>query len=308
MVISENRKGARMKTSVASLLVGSAVVLLLLGVAAGPVSAQTPVTACGELLGQTSYRLEADLFAAAGTCLTINGNGTTLFLNGHSIGGFTGAAAGIVSTGNNHSIVGPGVVHDFGVCIDLPGRHNFVESVLAYNCQGFGINLGDFAKCVQCRVHDVRQSEPPNGIGIALGDGCILESSISATSDEGAQVGEDCKVWDLVVDTVGGTGLRVGVGTTVARTVISHYHNGPGLDYSACTDGGALTGRGCQDSSNSVTLSTADGISIATPPPGVPGVTTDCATNGGNGTPNSVGGGHKFLGSVGGCAVATPAI
>ena len=296
-----------MKTSVTSVLVGSAVVLLLLGAVAVPASAQTPVTACGTLAGQASYRLDVDLVQAVGTCLVLAGNGITLDLNGHSIRGFTGAVAGIIGTGNNITITGPGIVHDFDGCIVLPGNHNFVGNVLAYNCGSFGIALGNFAKCVECRVHDVRRSEPPNGVGIVLGLGCLLESSIVETSDDGALVGQDCKVWDLVVDVVGGKGLTVGAGTTVARTVISHYHDGPGLDYTFCGGlvgaAGALTAKGCQDSSNSVTLSTGGGISILDAPAaigfGASLVTTDCATNG---LRNGVGGGTKYVGSVGGCS------
>ena len=144
-------------------------------------------------------------------------------------------------------------------------------------------------------------------MGIVQGLGCLLESSIVETSDDGAVVGQDCKVWDLVVDVVGGIGLRVGAGTTVARTVISHYHDGPGLDYTRCGGlvgaAGALTARGCQDSSNSVTLSTGGGISILDAPAavgfGASLVTTDCATNG---LANGIGGGIKYVGSVGGCA------
>ena len=298
-----------MKTSVASAWVGSAVVLLLLGAVAAPASAQpVPVTACGTLAGQASYRLDADLAVSTGTCITLVGNGISFNMNGHSIRGFTGATAGITgSGGNNITITGPGIVHDFDVCIIVTGNHNKVEDVLAYNCQSFGIALGNFSKCVQCRVHDVRRSEPPNGIGIFQGLGCLLESSIVETSDDGALVGEDCKVWDLVVDVVGGKGLTVGAGTTVARTVISHYHDGPGLDYTRCGGivgaAGALTAKGCQDSSNSVTLSTGGGISILDAPAatgfGPSLVTTDCATNG---LANGVGGGTKYVGSVGGCS------
>ena len=146
-----------MKASLASAWVGSAVVLLLLGAVAVPASAQTSVTACGTLAGQASYRLDADLVQPVGTCLVLAGNGISLDLNGHSIRGFTGAVAGIIGTGNNTTINGPGIVHDFDGCIVIPGNHNFVGNVLAYNCQSFGIALGDFSKCVECRVHDVRR-------------------------------------------------------------------------------------------------------------------------------------------------------
>jgi hypothetical protein len=294
------------------------------------VTAQTPVTACGNLAAQNSYILTADLNIAngaapspapAGTCLNLNGNGISLNLNGHSIKGFTGAVFGIVGTGNNNHLTGPGVVHDFDSCVSLGGNHQRIKDVLAYNCQTVGIWAGNFSKCVQCRVHDVRSSEG-TGVGIIIGGrvtpalagfpdllssfastgGCLLESSISERSDWGAIVGRDCKVWDLVVDTVGGIGLKVGRGTSVARTVISHYHDGPGLDYRDCTVGNTdLSANGCQDSSNSVTLSTGVGALAIVDTPGV--VTTDCATNGRR---NGVGGGIKYAGNalpgaVGGC-------
>ena len=304
-----------MKTSVASMLVGAAVLLLLLGVVAMPASAAPfPVPLAGPgcptapLLSQNSYILTGDLAinTPGADCITINGNGTTVDLNGHSISGVPGTGRGITAVGNNHTIKGPGIVHDFdGGCIIISqnasaagfptvadgGRFTLVENVLAYNCAGFGIRLGSFSKCVQCRVHDVRLSEG-NGVGIEIGfatgndGGCLLESSIVERSDIGVLVGTDCKVWDLVVDTVGISGLVVGAGTTVARTVISHYHNGPGLDYTRC---GTVTGaKGCQDSSNSVTLSLAGGQSIAD---AAAFVITDCATNGSTG----VGGGIKYV-------------
>src|SRR6266849_2146046 len=112
MAIMTRRKGARMKTSVASVLVGSVVMLFLLGAVAAPASAQpTPVTKCGTiLLSQSSYILTADLnvsqgvVAGNGACLFIAGNGVSLNLNGHSIAGFTGSSAGILGTGNNIAI------------------------------------------------------------------------------------------------------------------------------------------------------------------------------------------------------------
>jgi len=225
------------------------------------------------LAGGNSYILTADLKATGPACLVVTANGASINLNGHSIAGFPGAVGGIVAVtpGNNMTITGPGIVHDFLTCIDL-GNYALVQDVLAYNCEFFGIRTGNFSKCVECRVHDVRSSEV-DGIGIQLGLGCLLESSIVERSDIGAQVGSDCKVWDLVVDTVLKHGLLALSGTSVARTVISHYHDGPGLIYSCANIGLAS---GCQDSSNSVTLNTGAGaVGIAT----VGNVITDCATN-----------------------------
>jgi hypothetical protein len=259
--------------------------LLLLGALAAPAwAAPTAVAACGVLAPQNSYILTADIFSASGNCLTITGNGVTINLNGHSIRGTPGTdSTGIEATpGNNFAIQGPGIVHDFDTCISL-GTYSLVESVLAYNC-GDGIVLGDASKCVQCRVHDARASGVPGGTGIIMGLGCLLESSIVENSDNGARVGQDCKVWDLVVDTFVRTGLKVGAGTAVARSVISHFHNGPGIDYTSCTAPGlggvCVNGSacGCQDSSNSVfPSSTATAILDTGVPP--PSVITDCATN-----------------------------
>jgi hypothetical protein len=262
-----------MKTSVAGMLVGGGVGLLLLGAVVGPASAQVPVAACGTLAGGNSYILTADLHTT-GTCLAVTANGATIDLNGHSISGVPGAIAGIVAVtpGNNMTIKGPGIVHDFLTCIDL-GNYALVQDVLAYNCEFFGIRTKDFSKCVECRVHDVRSSEV-DGIGIQLGLGCLLESSIVERSDIGAQVGSDCKVWDLVVDTVLKHGLLVLSGTSVARTVISHFHDGPGLVYNCGTITGAS---GCQDSSNSVAIATGGAAVVGIQTVG--NVTTDCATN-----------------------------
>src|SRR5262249_28809124 len=208
------------------------------------------------------------------------------------------------------TIKGPGIIHDFDQCLSLAtvaaggstttppsgGDFALVEDVLVYGCwSGIAIALGNASKCVECRVHDARTggliavvpTSPPlgppalpftfvGGIGIIMGSGCLLESSIVEASDNGATVGQDCKVWDLVVDGINHIGLRVGAGTTVARSVISHYHDGPGIDYRPCS-----IGLGCHDSSNSVGPGSR----------GVPGlrrfvdvraaVITDCATNNG---------------------------
>ena len=246
--------------------------LLLLGALAAPAwAAPIAVSACGTLVGQNSYLLTADL-VSSGTCLAITGNGATIDLNGHSISGVQGTGTGIVG-GNNVTIKGPGIVHDFGTCIGL-GAYALVEDVLAYNCfGGLGIILGDGSKCVECRVHDVRVSGA-GGVGIVLGRGCLLESSIVELSDNGAFVGNDCKVWDLVVDTIFKTGLIVGRGTSVARSVISHIHDGPGIDYRDCVGGTAPIG--CQDSSNSVW---PNGPATPILDTGTVGVITDCATN-----------------------------
>jgi hypothetical protein len=204
-------------------------------------------------------------------------NGQTLDLNGHSIlgdgsgFGIAGSVGGLFP--NNATIQGPGVIHNFETCIRL-GAHALVSSVLVYDCNGedgAGIWLGNFSKCVQCRVHNVFSSEGTS-IGIILGNGCLLEASIVATSDFGARVGHDCKVWDLVVDSVEEGGLKVGSGTAVARTVISHCHNGPGIDYCDCGKGEGVSGQNnpfprpgaCVDSSNAVTSCNGNNIADST--------------------------------------------
>ena len=155
--------------------------LFFWGVVVAQASAQTPVTGCGTLAGKPSYRLDKDLFVASGTCLTIVGNGVKLDLNGHSIRGLPGATAGIISTANNITIKGPGIVHDFdGPCISLykapergamrpisgGGRDSVVENVIAYNCGTFGIRLGGDSRCVGCRVHDTGHLLSPSDIGL----------------------------------------------------------------------------------------------------------------------------------------------
>src|SRR5262245_18534688 len=314
LMMPHNKEGADMeKKRIGGLL--AVVGLLLLGTLAAPAwGAPTPVTACSVLGGPGSYILTADIAGTPGAvCLRINGNGATIDLNGHSIRGDVSGAVGTGSTGiggspaNNVTIKGPGIIHDFDACISLAtvpnstttpstgGAFALVEDVLVYGCwSGIGIALGDGSKCVECRVHDARTgasiavvpTSPPlgppalpftfvGGIGIIMGSGCLLESSIVEASDNGVTVGQDCKVWDLVIDGINHTGLRVGAGTTVARSVISHYHDGPGIDYRPC-----VIGLGCQDSSNSVFpgATGAPGAPTIVDTPGA-AVITDCATN-----------------------------
>lgn len=276
-------------------LVAWGVGLLLLGALVTPAAAQTPVATCGALVADTnSYILTADLTQiGAADCLTLTRNGVTIFLNGHSISGLDADstdAKGITfsgSLGKNATIRGPGVVHDWNTCVDL-GDYALVQDVLAYNCQ-VGIRLGNFSKCVQCRVHNAVGFED-SGIGITMGEGCLLESSIVETSDKGAFVGHDCKVWDLVLEDINLTGLEVGYGSIVARTVISGGHNGPGIDYCNCNNGPRRPDSACVDSSNSVSnngvqvvCNIADGSGDFCESPNLDcngsNVITDCATN-----------------------------
>jgi hypothetical protein len=235
--------------------------LLLLGALAAPALAVTDVDTCKSLAGQNSYRLTKDLVQSADEdCILFSGNGASLDLNGHSITGpgTSSSKSGITgSPGNNITIKGPGVVSDFAACIAL-GEFALVQDVLVHDCHQVGISLASYSKCVQCRVHDVRSGVTAGAFGgISLGDGCLLESSIVETSDFGAIVGHDCKIWDLVLEGIIKTGLRVGPGTSVARTVVSGGHNGPGLNYCACgtnpsTSQAPVGASACQDSSNSV--------------------------------------------------------
>jgi hypothetical protein len=288
-----------MRKRIGGALIALGAGLWLLGAGAPAAEAVVSVTACQTLNGNESYRLDANLSPGGSSdCLVINGNGTTINLNGHSISG-TGAinsdgagitassinsTTGLAQNANNVTIVGPGIIHDFAIGIRL-GAHALVQDVLVYELQPTfnngttdlglgGITLGNYSKCVECRVHDVHVSEPAAGAwGILIGRGCIVESSIVETSDNGASIGANCKVWDLVVDAPTEVGLYVQAGTEVARSVVSHCHNGPGIKYDCATDGGGVVAAyACQDSSNSVWCN--GGI---TAPSG--GVVTDCATN-----------------------------
>lgn len=313
-----------MKKRIVGRLIAWGAGLVLLGAAASPAAAQVEVNACQTLGGNTSYILTADLVqVGSAPCLVIAGNGTTIDLNGHSISGLNGDnsdGAGIESSsintftgqaanGNNVTIKGPGVIHDFAFCIRV-GTHALVMDVLAHDCQPTfrttpnglaiglgGITLGAHSKCVQCRVHDSRISEPPGGAwGIWMGMGCLLESSIVELSDNGARVGSDCKVWDLVVDGAVHVGVSAQAGTEVARTVVSHCSDGPGIYYDCAAGfGGFGANHACQDSSNSVWCPAPlppavvfGGIQI-----GSGNVVTDCATNT-NGT--------KFPGNTAQCS------
>ena len=266
--------------------------LLLLGVLPSPAAALTSVTSCGSYGSNVSLRLDADLVAGPGNCLAV-GSGVTIDMNGHSISGLPGDPIdGIgISGGGMVHIKGPGIVAYFGKCIEL-ANSALVQDVLVYNCEFEGIKVGHSSKCVECRVHDIVE-----GTGIEMGPWCLLESSIVETSQNGAVVGHNCKVWDLVVDGIDETGLKVGNategggGTSVARTVISHVHDGPGIDYCDCGTGTFppnvtpnVTGQfsACQDSSNSVSIfGTVGAIPIKDKNNGCTNgkVVTDCATN-----------------------------
>ena len=209
------------------------------------------VTDCGNFSTSTDTRFDLknniSFAGTTGTCLIFPGN-AVVYLNGFIVRG-TGLdqnTAGIVA-GDNAFIWGPGIVKEFGTCI-VGGNATAVEGLLTNSCST-GIILRSGYKVKEVRVHDCTPSNF-SGIGILLSQGGFVESSIVRACDFGVITGRNNKIWNLIVTRHLFTGLIVGAGNAVSRTVISHPRStaSVGLDYSRC--GGA--GAGCEDASNSV--------------------------------------------------------
>jgi hypothetical protein len=267
----------------------AAVVGALLGLLAlaAPVAA-LDVTGCANFSASTETRfdIQNDIAFAptSGTCLTFPRN-STVRLNGHVIAGPTPelGTTGIDLPLGDGSILGPGVVRDFGTCIK-GGDHVAVEDLITKNC-ATGIKAGDSYKIKAVRVHHCETSTGPNiGLDLTGSAGGFIESSIVRECDFGVITGKNNTIWNLVISRHNVKGLQVGPGTSVSRTVISRPRSyfTIGLDYRDC----CVWFVGCQDGSNSV-QDHLSGFNIATCPslvggtfflhPG--GVVTDTRTN-----------------------------
>jgi hypothetical protein len=240
--------------------------LLALIVMSAPAGA-VDVTDCGDFASSNPSDSRFDLrnsiaTTGTGTCLTFPSN-ATVFMNGFAVvgPGLDSGAVGI-AIGDNNFLWGPGLIRGFTVCAST-GNHSAVERILFNQCAA-GIVAGNQYKIKEVRVHDCTPSSF-TGVGIALGRGGFVESSIVRACDFGVVTGQNNKIWDLVVTRSLFTGLQVDGGNAVSRTVISHPRSVAtiGLDYTRCGPAGSTAAVvvGCQDGSNSVSgHSPADNI------------------------------------------------
>ncbi len=239
-------------------LVGLLVLTLPMLAAAAPVS----VTRCDNFGSSTSSSFSIDnnitlpSSDAQGTCLTFPRN-AVVWLNGHVIQGRGQEnldSVGIDVTDGDAFVWGPGIVKAFGTCIDA-GDHVAVEGLLLNQCAR-GILGGDSYKIKEVRIHDCTPSGDGIGIDLEFSEGGFIESSIVSACDDGVWTGKNNKIWNLVVTNHLNTGLQVGGGTAVSRTVISTPASFStfGLDYRRCDQFEATDHfqEGCQDGSNSI--------------------------------------------------------
>ena len=229
--------------------------VMLMSAPAGAVA----VSACGDFASSNPNDTRFDLtqsitYTGSGTCLNLPEN-AVLYLNGFVLvgPGLDSETTGIV-IGNNSFVLGPGVVRGFSTCL-FGGNDVAVETVLFNQC-GFGIFLGESYKVKEVRIHDCTPSSL-FGIGMLLGQGGFMESSIVRACDYGVITGANNKIWNLVVTRHTFRGLwLLAAGNAVSRTVISHPRSTStiGLDYTNCgtNTGTTANNTGCQDGSNSV--------------------------------------------------------
>ncbi len=237
--------------------------LLALAGPSAAVAASGDVSTCGDYTasGLTSFNLVNNIASAVpgADCLRFPPN-STVRLNGHVVSGLgleDAGSRGIVmadrSLNGNGFILGPGIVKAFDTCI-FAGAHVAVEDLLLNQCATGILVFGTSYKIKEVRIHDCRASNGPN-IGMFLIEGGFIESSIVRSCDWGVITGKNTKIWNLVISNHNFTGLVVGGGTAVSRTVISTPRSlsTVGLDYTRCCQAGAAgVVEGCQDGSNSV--------------------------------------------------------
>jgi len=230
-----------------AVLLGSLLVLgLMVGVSA-PAWAVN-VGGCGVFIAGTRFDLTQNIITAApaGACLTFPSN-AVVYMNGFAVVGLNidNPTSGIV-LGSDSFLWGPGIVREFGTCVSA-GDHVAVEGIVTNRC-ATGIIAKNSYKIKEVRVHDCVSSNGPN-IGISLGQGGFIESSIVRFCESGVVTGQNNKIWNLVVTKHEFTGLEVDGGNAVSRTVISQPRSSGtiGLDYTACS-----LALGCQDGSNSI--------------------------------------------------------
>jgi hypothetical protein len=249
-------------------VLGSVLVLgLVVGIHAPAWAVDTvvDVAACGDYSvsnpADTKFVLSKNL-AYGGTkeCLIFPSNAVVL-MNGFAVvgPGINTGTTGIL-LGNDSFLWGPGILRAFGTCVSA-GDDVAVEGLVTNWC-GIGIIAGDSYKIKEVRIHDCLPSSL-TGIGIALGQGGFIESTIVRNCDYGVTTKTNNKIWNLVVTGHNFIGLEVLTGNAVSRTVISHPGSSAtvGLYYHCDTTPGIPPG-GCQDGSNSVS-GHATGLNIS---------------------------------------------
>jgi parallel beta-helix repeat protein len=100
---------------------------LAIPAAAAPV---TSLTSCQPITASGMYRLDADVTSAPGTdCFGITAKRVTLILNGHTITSGGSTTIGILATGANDNIVGPGTVTGFFVGVNMASQAVALDGV-----------------------------------------------------------------------------------------------------------------------------------------------------------------------------------
>src|SRR5262249_33553601 len=206
-----------------AVVLGSLLVLgLLVGVSAPAWAVDVAVSACGDFSvsnptdTQVTLTTNITTSASTGDCLKFPPNAVV------NMNGLAGLGLSIDATtrgivlGDNSFLWGPGIVRGFGRCVEA-GDHVAVEGILTNWC-GTGIIARDSYKIKEVRVHDCVPSSL-EGVGIGLGRGGFIESSIVRNCDNGVITGENNKIWNLVVTNHEFSGLQVASGNAVSRTV-----------------------------------------------------------------------------------------
>jgi hypothetical protein len=209
------------------------------------------VAACGNFSSSTDTRFDITgnilTSITSGSCLTFPSN-SVVYLNGHTVGGFKQEDPTIgITIGHSSFVWGPGNIRRFG--IGIRADHDVAIEHLLVGPVGIGILMGDSYKVREVRIRNCVTSAGQD-IGMLLGQGGFIESSIVRDCRFGVVTGSNNKIWNLVISKHLLVGLIVGAGNAVSRTVISSPESWTtiGLDYRGCGTANA----GCQDGSNSV--------------------------------------------------------
>jgi hypothetical protein len=125
---------------VAAVLAASLVLAVVLGATTAPrAGARRAVVTCGSTI-TTSTTLAADLTGCTGDGVHIGASHVTLNLNGHLIGGNSGATAVVVNPGMTNATVQNGRITGFNTAVLVQGAFGKVQGVRAWN-NSYGVVL-----------------------------------------------------------------------------------------------------------------------------------------------------------------------
>jgi parallel beta-helix repeat protein len=159
----------------------TALVVAGAGAIAASASAQTVLTACGNL-NTGNYVLGSNI-SASGDCFVLMGDNVAIDFKGHTLTG-NGTGSGITDGGleRDWAVFANGTIRSFGTGINLPTSHTAtLNKMTVSNNDGDGVHIGGCCNSLT----DVR-ADANGGDGVFAADCCHTVSRSSATGNGGS--------------------------------------------------------------------------------------------------------------------------